>query len=399
MRRITGIETERYWQSVGRQLRELPSGERNAVIFIHGYNVSFDGSAIRAAQLGFDLGVGTMAFFSWPSRGMTTRRAYQSDGQTIGASEAAIVDYLVDFATRSGADAIHLIVHSMGNQGVLRAVNRIVADAERRNRCRFGQIILAAADVDADTFGSLAAAYRELAARTTLYVSQRDLALRASAWFAEYPRVGLYPPVSVFDGIDTVSVTNVDLTVLGHGYVGGARDVLQDMHRLIFNGAAATLRPEAARERRGKDLLGSRSLTFPDGAGERGRTQPRYIRTSGGALFAVDINSAFRGFAMGVFPQHGSGWRFICRPVMAQIANLQESFQETAVSKTGQTEVPVVTRPPRRAQVEPLPWKPSRLVSVLTRVAAARNRPRRPSPRECRRTKLKTLTGGKSERR
>lgn len=236
IRRITRIETERFWQSVARQLGELPYGERNAVIFIHGYNVSFEAAAIRAAQLGFDLGVGTMAFFSWPSRGRTTRRAYQSDGQTVGASEKAIADFLVEFTNRCGADAVHLIVHSMGNQGVLRAVNRIVADAERRDSCRFGQIILAAADVDADTFASLAAAYRQLAARTTLYVSQRDLALRASAWFAEYPRVGLYPPVSVFDGIDTVSVSNVDLTLIGHGYVGGARDVLQDMHRLIFSG-------------------------------------------------------------------------------------------------------------------------------------------------------------------
>lgn len=236
MRRITGIEADRYWQAVARQLAELPIGERNAVIFIHGYNVSFEGAAIRAAQLGFDLGVGTMAFFSWPSRGQTTRRAYQSDGETIGASETAIADFLVEFANRSSADAVHLIVHSMGNQGVLRAVNRIVSDAEHRHSCRFGQIILAAADVDADTFGSLAVAYRELAARTTLYISQRDLALRVSAWFAEYPRVGLYPPVSVFDGIDTVSVSNVDLTMLGHGYVGGARDVLQDMHRLIFSG-------------------------------------------------------------------------------------------------------------------------------------------------------------------
>lgn len=236
MRRTTGIEPDRFWQAVARQLAELGLGRRNAVIFIHGYNVSFDEAAIRAAQLGFDLGVGTMAFFSWPSKGRKTRRAYQSDGQTISASENAIANFLVDFASRSGADSVHLIVHSMGNQGVLRAVNRIIADAERRRGCRFGQIILAAADVDADTFGSLAAAYRELAARTTLYISQRDLALKASAWFADYPRVGLYPPVSVFDGIDTVSVSNIDLTLLGHGYVGEARDVLHDMHRLIFDG-------------------------------------------------------------------------------------------------------------------------------------------------------------------
>lgn len=236
VREIAELEMEAFWAGVARQLAEVKEGERHAVVFIHGYNVSFQEAAVRAAQLGFDLGIAAMAFFSWPSKGKTTRRAYQSDSQTIGASEEAIADFLADFASLSGADALHLIVHSMGNQGVLRAVNRIVADAERRSRCGFGQIILAAADVDADTFGSLAEAYRQLAARTTLYVSQRDLALSIAAWLADYPRVGLYPPVSVFDGIDTVSVSNIDLTLLGHGYVGGARDVLQDMHRLIFHG-------------------------------------------------------------------------------------------------------------------------------------------------------------------
>lgn len=238
LRAIAKMEADAYWAAVARQLAEAEPGERHAVVFIHGYNVSFEEAAIRAAQIGFDLGIGTMAFFSWPSKGSGSRRAYQSDGQSIGASEGAIADYLVDFAQRSGAEAVHVIVHSMGNQGVLRAMNRIVADAQRRGACRFGQLILAAADVDADTFGELAGAYRELAARTTLYVSGRDLALKASAWFADYPRVGLYPPVSVFDGIDTVSVSNIDLTLLGHGYVGGARDVLQDMHRLIFTGEA-----------------------------------------------------------------------------------------------------------------------------------------------------------------
>jgi hypothetical protein len=43
------------------------------------------------------------------------------------------------------------------------------------------------------------------------------------------------PPVFVAPGIDTVSVTNVDITMLGHGYVGDARDVLSDIHDIIHH--------------------------------------------------------------------------------------------------------------------------------------------------------------------
>jgi hypothetical protein len=43
------------------------------------------------------------------------------------------------------------------------------------------------------------------------------------------------PPVLILPGIDTINVTNSDLTILGHGYVASARGVLSDMHNLIVN--------------------------------------------------------------------------------------------------------------------------------------------------------------------
>ncbi len=109
-------------------------------------------------------------------------------------------------------------------------------NAEKRAGIKFGQVILAAPDVDADSFREMAAAYSQIAARTTLYVSERDKAVGLSVWLHDYPRIGFYPPVSIFEGVDTISVSNVDVSSLGHGYVGEAREVLTDMHQLIFSG-------------------------------------------------------------------------------------------------------------------------------------------------------------------
>ena len=242
LRQLAVLEREAYWQALGRQLAEKAAGERHAVVFIHGYNVGFEDAAIRAAQIGFDLGIdGAMAFFSWPSRGKTGQ--YLADGAAIEASEAAIADFLADFGRKTGADFVHVIAHSMGNRGLLRAINRIFADAERRSGCNFGEFILAAPDVDADTFGQLAAAYHQMAMRTTLYVSGRDRAVELAKWIHDYPRVGFEPPISIFDNIDTVSVTNVDLTLLGHGYVAEARPVLSDIHAILFHGDPPEKRP------------------------------------------------------------------------------------------------------------------------------------------------------------
>lgn len=244
--------TDHFWRSVTSHLGKLNIGEREAVIFVHGYNVSFSDAAIRAAQLGADLAIrGCMAFFSWPSKGST--HSYMHDEASIDASEGAITQFLVDFAENSGATKLHLIAHSMGNRGVLRAVNRIAAAAAERTGKPFDQIILAAPDVDADVFRGLCKAYSQVSSRTTLYVSSRDWAVEAARWLHGFPRAGLLPPVMVAPGIDTVNVTHADLTRLGHGYVAEARLVLTDMHFLLRFGAHPT------------DRAGLQMLTSDDG--------------------------------------------------------------------------------------------------------------------------------------
>jgi esterase/lipase superfamily enzyme len=231
---VEEMNQEAYWDRLAGAIRKARVGSRDAVVFLHGFNVAFEQAALRAAQLGYDLGIsGAMSFYSWPSQGIVTK--YPDDEASIEASEDFIADYLVSFATRSGAERVHLIAHSMGNRGLLRAIHRIAAAAQVQANVRFSQIILAAADVDQDTFRSLSVAYQRVADRTTMYVCSKDRAVEASRWLHGYPRAGLTPPVLVVPGIDTISVSNLDLTLLGHGYVAEARDVLQDMHHVLRN--------------------------------------------------------------------------------------------------------------------------------------------------------------------
>jgi len=250
--KVVALPESEYWGQIATLLRTAPFLEREAVVFLHGYNVSFEQAALRAAQLGYDLGIsGIMAFYSWPSKG--TLKAYPADEATIEASEGFITDFLIGMATRSGAAKVHIIAHSMGNRGLLRAIDRIASRAAGRTEIPFGQIILAAADVDRDTFTRLSASYKSVSQRTTMYVCARDRAVEASHWLHDFPRAGLVPPVLVVPGIDTINVSNLDLTLLAHGYVAEARDVLQDMHRLI--------REDSPPDRR----FGLRKATTPQG--------------------------------------------------------------------------------------------------------------------------------------
>ena len=84
-------------------------------------------------------------------------------------------------------------------------------------------------------FKDLAEAYYRLAERTTLYVSSKDKALATSGIIHDHPRVGFFPPITVVEGIDTVEVSNIDLTLLGHGYFADARILLEDIRDLLVN--------------------------------------------------------------------------------------------------------------------------------------------------------------------
>lgn len=178
----------------------------HALFFLHGFNVSFEEAAIRAAQIGYDLKVsGAAEFFSWPSRGSVV--AYPADEASIEASEGAITDFLVDFTRSCEAEKVHVIAHSMGNRGLLRALQRIAANAETRGKFRFGQVFLAAPDVDRDLFLDLAHLYPEHAERTTLYASHEDKPVHLSAHLHEAPRAGYFTPYTVAPGIDSSSTT------------------------------------------------------------------------------------------------------------------------------------------------------------------------------------------------
>jgi esterase/lipase superfamily enzyme len=224
--------TELTETAFSREIRSFLAGldpaDRNVLVYIHGFNTSFDDATRRAAQLGFDLKVpGITAVYSWPSRG--NLGAYLSDVSSIEASEEQLAEFLVKVSALADRGRVHIIAHSMGNRGLLRAMHRATTQAALRSGTRFGQIFLAAPDVDVKLFRQLASVYPQVAERTTLYVADADKALAALAWVTEGGRVGGAPPVLVLPGIDTVRVHGNGLFRLGHSYVAEELDVLRDI--------------------------------------------------------------------------------------------------------------------------------------------------------------------------
>lgn len=222
--------------------RVSKSKKNNAFIFVHGYNVSFEDAARRTAQITYDLGFdGAPTFYSWPSQGSTP--AYTVDEQNIEWAQANLKKFLEDFFTRSEAQNIYLIAHSMGNRALTRALVSLLNDKPAL-RTRLKEVILTAPDIDADVFKrDIAPALTATGRPVTLYASSTDLALAASKKVHGYPRAGdSGQGLVVVSGIETIDATLTDTSLLGHSYFAETKSVLSDMFYLIGNGKRADQR-------------------------------------------------------------------------------------------------------------------------------------------------------------
>jgi esterase/lipase superfamily enzyme len=229
----TVLTEDAFTRDVRTFLSRLDPADRNVLVYIHGFNTTFDEAAKRAAQLGFDLKVpGITAFYSWPSLANIT--AYVSDLSRMEASEQHLAEFLVKTTALTEHGKVHIIAHSMGNRGLLRAMHRATTQAALRAGTRFGQIFLAAPDIDAKSFAQLASVYPTAAEHTTLYVADQDKAILALEWATAEARAGGAPPVLVLPGIDTVRVRGWSLFRLGHSYVAEDASVLRDIRTLLY---------------------------------------------------------------------------------------------------------------------------------------------------------------------
>jgi len=218
--------------------------ERKEVfVFVHGYNVTFEAAAKRTAQIAFDLGFdGAPIMYSWPSRGELS--GYTKDESNIQWTEPHLQAFLQDIAERSGASAIHLIAHSMGNRALTRAFAQLSETQNEQIKEKFKAVILTAPDIDADVFkNQIAPKMLKSEAHITLYASSNDKALLASKELHGNPRAGdSGEQLVILKGIETIDASEANTGFLGHSYFAESRDIITDIFQIFKDGSKADKR-------------------------------------------------------------------------------------------------------------------------------------------------------------
>lgn len=204
------------------------STEKEGLLFIHGYNCSFDDAIYRAAQLKFDLKFPGLTFcFSWASKAQV--ECYTVDEATIDWSTTHLEEFINLITEGLKLSKLHIIAHSMGNRALVDVIKQWNGLQDKVHT-----VVFAAPDVDSDKMKNTSTYFNSFE-NVTLYSSINDIPVNISTAVHKYQRAGNSTPPLVMEHADTIDVSKITkpLFSLGHSYFTEAYEVFNDLYYLI----------------------------------------------------------------------------------------------------------------------------------------------------------------------
>ncbi|WP_323009379.1 alpha/beta hydrolase [Paracoccus sp. (in: a-proteobacteria)] len=162
-----------------------PVGDRDIVLFVHGYNNTFAEGLYRFAQIKHDLSLpGVPVHFAWPSRGQPL--AYAADRDSVLFSRNGL-ERSIEIATEASGGKAILVAHSMGALLLMESLRQMAIAGKHDTLDRIGGVVLLSPDIDVDVFRTQAHAIGKLPQPFVIFTSGRDRALNLSALIAAEP--------------------------------------------------------------------------------------------------------------------------------------------------------------------------------------------------------------------
>jgi len=213
-------------------LEGIEAAHSDVVLFVHGFNFSFDESTQIAVRLVQRTGIRAVPVaYSWPSESKFSAYGVDYDRNEWTIEHLAqFIQELVN-SLPDGA-VLHIVAHSMGNRSLLGALAGLKLPEEH-----LGQLIMIAPDVDAEIFKDQVLRSGPFR-RKTLYVSNRDFALQAASLLRpNAPRTGdARKQYVVIKGMDTIDMSPMKVGRSGHS--------VYNYSQLMFDDLGAVLKDE-----------------------------------------------------------------------------------------------------------------------------------------------------------
>ncbi|HEY3642931.1 MAG TPA: alpha/beta hydrolase [Xanthobacteraceae bacterium] len=168
------------------QIGDLPgpsTGARDVLIYVHGFNQTFETAVLDAARLsdGIRFHGATMAF-CWPSKAKLLDYGYDRDSAMW--SRDALEKVLDGLMTSPTVGHLHIVAHSIGTMLTMESLRQLYAHQADAAADRLGAVVFAAPDIDMDVFASSVEHIGPVARKITVLTATNDRALALSRWMA-----------------------------------------------------------------------------------------------------------------------------------------------------------------------------------------------------------------------
>jgi esterase/lipase superfamily enzyme len=161
-------------------LGQATSG-RNLLVYVHGFNTTFETAALDAAHLSDGIKfAGETMVFSWPSRAKLLDYAY--DRESAMWSRDALDQLLEGLLASPTVGRVNIVAHSVGTMLTMEALRQLYAKFGDYAADRVGAVVFAAPDIDMDVFTASVGRIGPLAAKITIITATNDRALAVSRW-------------------------------------------------------------------------------------------------------------------------------------------------------------------------------------------------------------------------
>ena len=215
------------------------SGGSDVLIYVHGFNQTFETAALDAVRLSDGVKFrGETMVFSWPSRAGLFDYAYDRESAMWSRDEFERV--LNSVATSPGAGRIHIVAHSMGTMLTLESLRQLYARSGDSIADKIGAVVFASPDIDMDVFSSAVVRIGPVGRKITVVTATNDRALALSGRIAGgMTRVGAAEKAAIERlGVRVIDASEAGWGIINHDLFLSNAEVRRVIRRSIDTSAA-----------------------------------------------------------------------------------------------------------------------------------------------------------------
>jgi esterase/lipase superfamily enzyme len=165
------------------ELFDPAAGTRDVLLYVHGFNQTFETAALDAARLSDGVRFsGETMVFSWPSKAKLLDYGY--DRESAMWSRDALEQVFSGLIASPAVRRVHIVAHSIGTMLAMEALRQIYDRHGGVVVEKIGAVVFASPDVDMDVFASSVERIGPIASKVTIITATNDRALAVSGWIA-----------------------------------------------------------------------------------------------------------------------------------------------------------------------------------------------------------------------